>query len=606
MPFAILFAAVGPLAALYLGFKRNWTWTPRRFAFWSLALCFILNFFALLVLFVMNVRIVDPYRVGNLVKYIAACLLLTALVPPAYKFGERNMPTLEARFRKIANIKEGWSALKASARRRVREKYRDLEGLRGQPFRVVIKRPLLSRVMDWLLVTTALVFYLLLIRKNTYWYDEVWSVMTAKLDYSAFIGNMIGDVHPPLFYFPLYAIIHLFGVNDVLIKLMTVIPWFIALLAGIFFVKKNFGRGAMYFYVLALSCLPVFMNYALETRMYSLALCLCIYSGIALNRLLKNPSHGNFLLFSILALLAAYTHYYALITVAFLYLGALIFFLARKNARAAKRWIGYGALMVLGYSPWIPVFFGQIKKVSGGYWIQAYPVSSYLNTFFGDANRFGLIIPAILALCFVWIIVSRRKTASENAWWSLICVGSFAGILLFGAAYELLIQPLLFPRYLIMALGLTILGASAAFGTMKRPFIPWLVCLVLLTSGFTFWPKALNAEQSASQATMKTQAFVAENALDGKAADYIDSGGNTWQKLVFEYYIPGVPVEAIKPEDLNLSTIGKDGLWLFANAGAFEETGIPASGLKYERFEGYGFEAINFDIYHVWRDPPAG
>lgn len=62
----------------------------------------------------------------------------------------------------------------------------------------------------------------------------------------------------------------------------------------------------------------------------------------------------------------------------------------------------------------------------------------------------------------------------------------------------------------------------------------------------------------------------------------------------------------MKPEDLNLSTIGKDGLWLFANAGAFQETGIPASGLKYERFEGYGFEAVDFDIYRVWRDPPAG
>jgi hypothetical protein len=605
MLFAILFAAVGPLAALYLGRRKKWAWTPERFALWSIGLCFGLNLFALPALFLMNVRVIEPYRVGTLAKYVLICAALVALLPFAYDRRERVATLALAGFHRLASE---WERFLDRFRRRPEAKpplkarvRRQFEELRGQSFRVVVRRVFLSRGMDYLLVGAVCIFYLLLIKRNAYWSDEIWSLSAAGMDYASMMGRLAGDVHPPLFYLPLYAIVHIFGNNDVIIKLTTVIPWFATVLAGIFFIKKNFGRGAMYFYVLAMSCVPVFMEYALETRMYSLALCLCIYSGIALNKLLNQPSHKNFLVFSILSLLAAYTHYYALIAVAFLYLGALVFFLRFKKEHALGRWFGYGALMIAGYAKWIPIFLRQMGRVNDGFWVQAYPLSDYLNFFFGDRKRFGVILPILLLMCFVLILLFRRRTARENAWWGMICLGSLLGIVLFGAAYQVAVRPLLYPRYVIMALGLTILGASMAFSLINKPYLVCLACLVLLWSGVTFWPQALGREARAEQTAARTQIFFAENALNDQNVEYISKDGAYYLEPVFDYYLPGSSVDIVVPKDVNLDAVDEKGIWVFSNDEAFQLSDIPASGLKYERYEGYGFEATWFDIYHVWR-----
>lgn len=102
--------------------------------------------------------------------------------------------------------------------------------------------------------------------------------------------------------------------------------------------------------------------------MYSLALLFVTLCGVYAYRAFIYGGRMDFAVYAVSAVAAAYTHYFAfvsvIITAGLLFLAILIW----KRERAAA-WGISAAAMVAGYLPWMPYFIRQVTSVEQGYWI---------------------------------------------------------------------------------------------------------------------------------------------------------------------------------------------------------------------------------------------
>ncbi|MCM1174818.1 MAG: hypothetical protein NC341_07170 [Blautia sp.] len=238
------------------------------------------------------------------------------------------------------------------------------------------------------------------------WYDELFTVGMAEHSYGEFIRFTAKDVHPPLYYAIVKTVLDLckliFPAADsvIVIKLVSVLPYFFLLAYGLFFLRKKFGMfvaGLFFFSVLSM---PQMSAYTVEMRMYGWALFFVttaffhaygIVCGDGAGRrivrrfrlrgteyFLTFRGNGHFAALAFYGLAAAYTQYFACVAVVMVYAYLFVWFLVRykrsggqdKNAgRALQSWFVCAAVSVLAYVPWLSVIISQVAAVSENYWI---------------------------------------------------------------------------------------------------------------------------------------------------------------------------------------------------------------------------------------------
>ena len=87
---------------------------------------------------------------------------------------------------------------------------------------------------------------------------------------------------------------------------------------------------------------------------------------LALHNILHSGKTSDWVIFSVASLCAAYTHYYALISVAFFYL-ALLSLLPQDKSSFKKILITYCAAVVV-YLPWLLVLLPTFKRAAADWW----------------------------------------------------------------------------------------------------------------------------------------------------------------------------------------------------------------------------------------------
>ena len=112
------------------------------------------------------------------------------------------------------------------------------------------------------------------------WYDELFTVGMAEHSYGELIHFTAKDVHPPLYYCIVKLILDLckFMIPSadsvIVIKLVSVLPYFFLLAYGLFFLRKKFGTFVMGLFLFCVLSMPQLSAYTVEMRMYSWALFL--------------------------------------------------------------------------------------------------------------------------------------------------------------------------------------------------------------------------------------------------------------------------------------------------------------------------------------------
>jgi hypothetical protein len=118
-------------------------------------------------------------------------------------------------------------------------------------------------------------------------------------------------------------------------------------------VSKNWGRFCGGIFAFCVTAMPQMFFYGIQIRPYSLAMFLVTMTFLFAYDTAKKPSKQNFVLLTVFAVLSAYTHYYAVVAVAFIYLLLGLWFLIKKQYKSLLPWFVSGFCVPILLLPWL-------------------------------------------------------------------------------------------------------------------------------------------------------------------------------------------------------------------------------------------------------------
>lgn len=232
----------------------------------------------------------------------------------------------------------------------------------------------------WLPAAVFTLLYFTLIFNRNIWSDEGFTIQLIQGTPAQITLGTAQDVHPPLYYYYAKLFQAVFGHSLKVQKIAAILPMTATLVLGPTRIHRRFGYMAGLLFSVLLGCLPCSMEFALQVRMYSLALFLVTLCGLCALSAYETGSKKDLVIYALTGVAAAYTHYFALLAaflIAFFYLAALLRDLQRGKSgqektqalSGLKAWGISAVLMIAAYLPWVPLFLKQIGSVQESYWI---------------------------------------------------------------------------------------------------------------------------------------------------------------------------------------------------------------------------------------------
>lgn len=450
--------------------------------------------------------------------------------------------------------------------------------------------------------------------------DEAFSMLTVRGNVSDIISTTAADVHPPLYYFILKFATLFLGENIPLLRMISLVPIGILLGFGIVVVKKEWGEKAAAIFMVC-TALPPAIRYNVELRMYSyamLAVLLCLYYGYKLCTDYKKKYWIGFTLFGVAA---AYLHYYALITVAFIYAGIFLW-LVIKDKKRIKSCLICSLMTILLYVPWLPVLLEQFQRTTHDYWIGPitwWVIKGYFRFTFGQAlggKIFGVIVLLLFLLTFVTkqgmevsfegnktgvkMLVSCEwlKKLDDDRRIVLVALGAFAGNIVTGVALSLLFRPIFSERYIFVATGLLWLAIAIMTEKMckdKKWLFGIFVLFLIITGGENFW-KQYEIEKGYTSATEQSIAYLEDN-MGEQDILLTDISSLSW--TILEFHFPNTQIKATDAIDWSKN---EQTVWFLASR---ERTDVleSVSDLSYcaEYIKEGSINSENYILYKIWR-----
>ena len=249
------------------------------------------------------------------------------------------------------------------------------------------------------------------------WFDESYTVGMMNQSFGDMLRISVADVHPPFYYIALWLFTRVFGCSAVAMRLFSALCASALGVLGYTHIRKDFGaRTGLYFSLFLFLFGALFIS-ASDIRMYTLAPLLVALMFIYCCRYWRSgftDTHAR-VLYILFALLAAYTHWYALAAAV---VTALFLIYPYWKSGRLLRWFVDAAFLLGLYIPGFFIFYTQATRVAGGFWISF----SYPDILFDTLRFFALgvepasdslrmlaliVVGFIFAFCLLFHIVSR-------------------------------------------------------------------------------------------------------------------------------------------------------------------------------------------------------
>lgn len=211
---------------------------------------------------------------------------------------------------------------------------------------------------------------------HSFWYDEAYTIALVKYQFEDIWKITSTDVHPPLYYYILKGFIGIFGDSRLFMRIFSELGIVSCLLLGLFPIKRLLGEKTALVFMLLLTILPITQYLSTEIRMYSWAMFFVLGCSVFAYKVYLRKVFINYILMMLFAIGAIYTHYYALVSVGIIYI--LLSIALLQKGRNIVRLILFGLIILIVYSPWIPIFIGQIQNVRHNFWVETPMPKDYL------------------------------------------------------------------------------------------------------------------------------------------------------------------------------------------------------------------------------------
>lgn len=454
---------------------------------------------------------------------------------------------------------------------------------------------------------------------DSIWGDEGFSIMLATSDISYLIDRTARDVHPPLYYLLLKGFYNVFGATAAMGKLLSFLAIAVICLLAVTYFCKKFGAAASMILIGVVTFTGNCVSMIVEIRMYSWAMLFLILTLIFIIELLYHSEAYSILKkvlcwagLSVSSLLAAYTHYYALITVAIL--DAVFFILIFLSDHKTWKYIcGSLFVMIAGYLPWLSVLIKTFQGVLGDYWIAEIDIKRYLAYIFGD-DIFGYLLLLVLVVSVLLFGITENGIVTEKEkkdksrlvrlqWkygldWKnkdkqlvFLCLAAGFGTIVVGVIVSYVFRPLYVDRYIYPAIGLLAVALAVSFVKTFRDKALLLLLLVLMgCSGIHNFSSVCRTE--ATYMTEETKEYLLDNL---EAGDAILTDNTLLAWTVIRYYFPDYQIYDTAYCDL--TNMKEERIWFMLEGQEDTLDTLVSSGYHVEKVMETGLDNVFFTLY---------
>jgi len=320
-------------------------------------------------------------------------------------------------------------------------------------------------------IIITLLCYISLMFNDSVWGDEAYTMLMLKNNFFDIVKATAEDVHPPLYYFIAKAFTIIFGYNLPAVKLASILPVILIMIFVKIKSNKLFNTDSKLIsllFILLIGFIPRAFLMNLEIRMYTWAMFFVTCSGIYAYQLYKEPINKKIIFsFILTSLCAAYTHYYALIAVFFIYLFLLSVLIYNKKFKIC---VFITITTIIGYIPWLPILWTQFFEVSNHWWLSDFGLNSILQyiLYMFDGSLFAESFIVLFAITVCELVkYLRKQKIDKEAWFAIFAILSLVLTICLGALLSILIRPLFVDRYIYVGIGLLFLGISIAIAKSK-------------------------------------------------------------------------------------------------------------------------------------------
>ena len=283
------------------------------------------------------------------------------------------------------------------------------------------------------ILVLALFVRLLGIASRPIWYDEAFAILFSEKGLSAMLygtlaptGAGSADIHPLGYYTLLWLWMKIFGESLIATRLLSIIAGLVSvyLVYLISLAALSDTKPALLSMLFA-SLAPFQVHYAQEIRMYSFLSMWLLLATYAYQRGSKTGHWRWWILFSISAALAQYTH-----NLAAFYLVALASLpIFQKNWQTLRPVIFAGLSALVLYIPWAVQLPAQFSKIQSAYWVERPDISKLFTLLLVYITNTPLpaslvagtlaIVLVIVTIGFIQTIRYSRQTGARDGLWLL-------------------------------------------------------------------------------------------------------------------------------------------------------------------------------------------
>jgi len=175
---------------------------------------------------------------------------------------------------------------------------------------------------------------------------------------------------------------------------------------------------------------------------------LCAY--ISLYEILKKNEIKYYIAFAVATLAAAYSHYYALISVAFLCTCLLLFSILNKQY--LKNTIITMSVIIILYLPWFLILIKTFARTSNDYWISNIPgLWECLRYIFKSNYVLECFLVSITFALAIWGMLSGKLDSMEKKWMASGLISIIATAFV-GIGVSKLFRPMFLTKYMYVCI----------------------------------------------------------------------------------------------------------------------------------------------------------
>ncbi len=338
----------------------------------------------------------------------------------------------------------------------------------------------------------SLLFSVMTLLNNVVWADEICSLAMIKNTFRNILVINANDVHPPLYYLSLktfvdYLKLIFTNVNYIFVsKIFSFIPFILLLVLINTRYRKKFGLLTSSIITVLITIMPQIMMNNVEIRMYSWGMALVAFAFTFMADALEKNNKKSWILLTLFSILAVYIHFYACLTMFFIYLAVLIYtFVCNKNL--FKKILISGIIVAIAFTPWLIVIVKHLTESGSAFWISPITLSTivdYVEYVISPSSE-SIILNVVLMLSVILMslyafykFIKNNNDKNEKFFISL-GIFTLTLIVLTGILVSIIFNPLFVSRYMYFAIGIFWISLGIIYGQIIDHNIKFIVLLII-------------------------------------------------------------------------------------------------------------------------------